>query len=116
MFARCKFAYANVLLVLVIFTLGAVMAQEEVEAPEETVTDEEENVDETLTVDADDLEVEPKSDSAAVEVLPEEESFPETTEEPERESEETKDEEISDVFTPSESVSEDNPVAFPRDI
>ncbi len=115
MFARSKFAFVIVCFVWIVFGFVLVVAQEEVVEQEETLTDEEESVDETATLDADDLEVENESDSAVIEALPDEESSTETTDVSELDSDETKDE-ITDVFTPSESVSEDNPVAFPRDI
>ncbi|MYK43800.1 MAG: hypothetical protein F4039_06915 [Gammaproteobacteria bacterium] len=115
MFARSMFAFVIVCFVWIVFGLASVVAQEEVLEPEEPLTDEEESVDETATLDADDLEVETESDSAVIEAPPDEESSTETTDVSELDADETKDE-ITDVFTPSESVSEDNPVAFPRDI
>ena len=115
MFARSKYAFVTVCFIWIVFGLTSVVAQEEVVEQEEPLTDEEENVDETAILDADDLEVETESDSAVIEAPPDEESSTETTDVSELDAEETKDE-ITDVFTPSESVSEDNPVAFPRDI
>ncbi|MDE0646406.1 MAG: hypothetical protein OXH84_09285 [Gammaproteobacteria bacterium] len=115
MFARSKYAFVTVCFIWIVFGLMSVVAEEEVVEQEEAITDEEENVENTAILNVDDLEVETGSDSAVIEVPPDEESSTKTTDESELDADETKDE-ITDVFTPSESVSEDNPVAFPRDI
>lgn len=115
MFARSKYAFVIVCFIWIVVGLTSVVAQEEVVEQEEPIPDEEENVEKTAILDADDLEVETESDSAVIEAPPDAESSTETTDVTELESDETKDE-INDVFIPSESVSEDNPVAFPRDI
>lgn len=115
MIAPNKLTFGIVCFALLVFGISSRVAEETIVDPVEPLT-EEENLDESSTVDLDDLEVEAESDSAVVETALDEESSTTTNDDaPELEADEPEDE-ITDVFTPSESVSEDNPVAFPRDI